>query len=186
MNYQRAFVLGLGDSLRNYNHVPDSGISIGVNDIYKRVKTDYLVCVDLHQAFNSERLTVIKNSKPKCFYTLQGEEFNCWKGCFDNIKQLKAASPRGSSKELDDKEKAIISICSPFTACGVAYHLGAKEIIMYGVDLLNHKTLSEERKVKMIIEHFIKLKYELAKRDCKLYIGSKETALYGHIPFKLD
>lgn len=177
-------ILGTGNSIKDFIPSPEI-TTVGVNDIEKFIRTDYIVCVDPPRVFNKERLKIITESKPKTFFTLKGndgEDYDEWQKYFKNIKQFKQAEPRGNPDMLSSETYLPVSICSPFSACCVAYKLGAKEITLYGVDLINHPNFSEEL-IQRIIKDFVKLKVELEKRGVKLFVGSKETRLFPAIQF---
>jgi hypothetical protein len=158
-------VLGLGESLSEYK--PNGNTTIGVNDIYSRVKTDYVVCVDTFEPFTHERLRTILNTKCKGFYT----HLDCWKSVqnYTEIKIHRVA-------ELDS-ELFRYSNNSPFVACILAYKLGAKKIILWGVDMNTHHALNGNSRDKAISD-YIKLKGDLKEKGCELVIGSPLSALH--------
>src|SRR3990167_7688407 len=129
-------VLGLGDSIKTYQ--PKKLIpTIGVNNIYQFVKTDYVVCIDRMRRFSHEKLKIIKSSTPIKFYSHLSE----WTKVVQNFELITLAMPRGDVKQLDSP-KIIYSICSPYVACIMAYKLGADRIVLNGVDLLNHPSFN--------------------------------------------
>lgn len=174
-------ILGLGESLQYY--VPDGSETIGVNDIFLHHAVDYLVCVDRPLRFTKERFETIKNSKPKIFYStkfLQNDnsKIDEWEFYFDNYISMELQSPRGDFKNLDN-EKYCYGLCSPIVACVLAYKLGAAEIVLHGIDFMNHKILNGGIAEKCIKE-FIALKKELEKRNISIFVGSIESRLYPH------
>ena len=64
----RIAVLGMGPSLAEFIK-EDYDICIGVNDIWRYVDTDVVVCLDHRKVFNAERIRYIDESKPKVFYS---------------------------------------------------------------------------------------------------------------------
>ena len=61
-------VLGLGTSLELFVK-QDYDLCIGVNDIWRYVDTDVVVCLDNEKAFTPGRLRVINECHPKAFYS---------------------------------------------------------------------------------------------------------------------
>ena len=63
-------VLGLGASLAEFTADRASfDTTIGVNDIWARVQTDYVVCLDMPDRFTPERLQVMNACRPRAFYS---------------------------------------------------------------------------------------------------------------------
>jgi len=157
-------VLGLGDSLKEFINEGYDNV-IGVNDIWQYVKTNVIVCVDYPKAFTPERLNVINNSKPDAFYScmviwdsrLDFKKIDLLPGYPDQICRL----------DMPGLNK---SYCSPFVAVQVAYrYYDAKEIHLFGVDLVNHphldKTLCDKIK-----NHFRNLRTMLESKGCQLIV----------------
>ena len=156
-------ILGMGPSLELYKG--DADLTIGVNDIYSKVVTDYIVCVDLPIRFTPERLKIINESKPKYFYTHLGE----WSHRPDIYPiELQEQYP----KYVCDIDHAAIpkSLCSPFVAAAIAYMLhGATEIHLYGVDMIKHPNIDQAMS-KSIYVHFSNLQIALIQKGCKLIV----------------
>lgn len=173
----RASVLGMGSSLLAYKEIDHKNdIIVGVNDVGKHHKLDYLILVDPPTRFNKERLSVIINTDASIITI-----FPEWERHFKFIYLVKPAQVR-SDLSLLDSDYYVYSISSPFVAAVHAYKLGASEIVMYGVDFTTHKALSKPDKLKKIQRDFYNLMLELKKRNVGLYIGSPESALNGFIP----
>jgi hypothetical protein len=156
-------VLGLGPSLDLYT--PDGSITIGVNDIWSKVKTDHVVCVDRKTAFIPSRLKTIEECKPIKFYS----QFDVWadRTDFERI-ELQPYYPNYEC-QLNTKQLPK-SLCSPFIACAIAFkYLGATEIHVYGVDLTNHPHLNNQYCEK-IKTHFKNLKIALRIKKSELVI----------------
>ena len=167
-------VLGCGETIAEFY---DEGITIGVNDIWQYYATDYLVVVNKPGDFDYDRLEIIKNSKPKKFYSqLMEWEF------MPNFEKIELRSDR----KIEAGEKYCISHISPFVAVQIAARLGAKEIIMWGVDMNSHMHL--QYKVDKIIEDFRLLKNMLEDEGVSLKVGnygsrfSKILPVYGEAP----
>ena len=154
-------VLGLGPSIKEF----DSGFSIGVNDIWRFVKSDVIVCLDHPSIFTPERLKVINESKPTVFYS----QMVIWDERPDFKKINIFPIYPDTYIDLDTKE-FYKSYCSPFVACQIAFkYYDANEIHVYGTDLTNHPHLDEVYCAK-IKKHFTVLKATLNQKGCSLII----------------
>lgn len=164
-------VLGLGKTLSCYKK--NDNITIGVNDIWKYHKTDYVVVVDPPRVFDQYRFQTIINSKPKKLFS----NVEDWKSYNSYFEKINLAPVRHDLKTLDDKNNIPYSNNSTFVACIMAYHLGADIILMHGVDFIEHKNLSVEYTLNSALNDFDKLKLELNKRNVKIMVSSKESKL---------
>jgi len=160
----RVAVLGLGPSLKEYT-TKGFDLSIGVNDIWSFVKTQIIVCVNPPKDFALERLRVICDSEPEAFYS----HMVCWDTRKDFIKI--DFNPGYPDNFLSlDSSKLWKSYCSPFVAVQIAFkYYFADEIHLFGVDLLNHPHL-DSKICQSIHRHFVNLKTELVRKNCKLII----------------
>lgn len=169
-------IIGLGASL-NETIKYVGGTTIGVNDVYSSFRTDYVVCVDKPQRFEALRRLTIADCKPEIFYS------NCLEWSFKKeFQHLKIAPIRSNLSTLDDINNVPYSNNSTFVACIMAYHLGATEIIMHGVDFKNHKQLSEPDTLERALKDFQNLFIEFNKRKIKLFINSNYSELSKIIP----
>ena len=108
-------VLGLGESIHEFN--PELfDVSIGVNDIWRIVHSDHIVCVDHRERFTPERLAIIDASTPGLFYSHLPE----WKHRPDYCGiTLQHDYPNYICQlDIDAIPK---SLCSPFVAAAIAY-----------------------------------------------------------------
>lgn len=150
------------------------GYSIGVNDCWKFGKpTNGLVVVNSPGKFNRDRLDVIIRSTPETFYThLKG-----WKLHFPNMKEIRMNNWNGHAKSLRDG-RIFHSRTSPLIAMSIAFNMGAKELILWGVDFQTHhiykagtkNTTGEIRQY----ETFCKA---LEEKGCKVYAGAEGSGL---------
>lgn len=159
-------VLGLGESLKLYDYVMnDYDCTIGVNDIWSKVKTDHVVCLDLPARFLPERLDTINACEPQRFYTHLAEWSD--KRGFWPIELQHDYPNYVCQLDIPALPK---SMCSPFVACVIAFKLhDARQIDVYGVDLINHPHLDQQTCAK-ILTHFRNLKQALAAHGCTLLI----------------
>ena len=160
-------VLGLGPSKELFTGEGFDTV-IGVNDIWRFYHTDVIVCLDREKAFTPDRLKVIKESKPKAFYS---QVINWdYRDDFQPIK-IQPGYPESGCR-LDPVYMAK-SYCSPFVACQVAYwYYGATEIHLFGVDLINHPHLNNVLCTKIIL-HFGHLRKALKEKGCDMIVHGK-------------
>ena len=156
--------LGLGPSLELFVK-EDYDLCIGVNDIWRFVNTDVIVCLDHRKVFNYDRLKYIDSSNPKAFYS----QIVNWdvRPDFRKIDIIPGYPDSYCNLDIPAFQK---SYCSPFIACQIAWkHYDATEIHLFGVDLLNHPHLDIVlcRKIK---NHFKNLKYSLSLKNCSLIV----------------
>ena len=156
-------ILGLGDSLKEYQ--PEYDLAIGVNDIWRYVKTEVIVVLDYEKVFTPERLKVIKESKPTAFYS----QIVNWdyRPDFKKIDLIPGYPDRLVDLEIAGFYK---SFCSPFVAVQIAYKIyGSEEIHLFGVDLTNHPHLDFNicQKIKL---HFRNLRNALLVKGCQLVV----------------
>ena len=157
-------VLGLGPSLELFDPA-EFDCSIGVNDIWSKFHTNYIVCVDMPQRFTPERLKTIEESHPIKFYS----QLDYWQNRqdFERINLLPYYPEYVCQLDTPALPK---SLCSPFIATAIAYkYLEATEIHLFGVDMDNHPNLKGKTLEKIKL-HFTLLKQELAGRGVKLII----------------
>lgn len=168
-------VLGLGESLSKY--VADGSKTIGCNDIWNYVQTDYVVCVDKPTCFSNEpeRMKGIINGKQEKFFTHVKE----WEGLVSNYSPIVLSKLRSDLSKLDSEVPH--SNNSAFVACVMAYKLGAKLIVMSGVDLKSHHKLGQDGVMKHAIRDFRNLQIELFSRGVELRVSSRVSALAEHL-----
>lgn len=170
-------VLGLGESLKEYK--TDSNLTIGVNNIHSFVKTDYVVCIDQPHVFKEDRLNTILKTKCKGFYS----HIDKWNH-LDNFNLIKFNSGRGTLNGFDS-DKFCYSNNSTYVAVVLAYKLGAKNIVLHGVDFRTHKNF-RGNSFKRAIMDFRNLSIELNRRGVNLFVGSDWSALSEFLPLWID
>jgi|WetSurMetagenome_2_1015567.scaffolds.fasta_scaffold23034_4 hypothetical protein len=165
-------VLGLGPSLGLFNP-NDFDLTIGVNDIWSKYHSDYIVCVDAYQRFTPERLKIINESKPIKFYsqfpTKENPKATYWSDR-DDYEHIELLPYYPDYICQLDTPKLPKSLCSPFIATVIAYKLlDATEIHLFGVDMDNHPNLKGKTLDKIKL-HFTLLKQALRGKGVKLII----------------
>jgi hypothetical protein len=165
-------VLGLGESLKYYKK-DGFEATIGVNDIWHWVQTDYVVCVDMKERFTPERLKVLEECRPKKFYSIfptwEHPEVKDWADRAD-IQHIELQYEYPNYVCQLNIPAVPKSLCSPFVAAAIAFkYLGATEIHVFGVDLLTHESLKGQQ-CDRIKQHFTTLRAALAQAGCALVI----------------
>jgi hypothetical protein len=166
-------VLGLAPSIQDYKQTTVE--TIGVNDIYRHYPVDHLLIMDHIDTFTPERLEIIKNSKPKKTYS----NFDEW-SFMPNFFQIGLNPTPGSCAYLGYISVLPRHVDSTFTAVALAYCLGAKEIIMYGVDFKEHSSLMAYE--EQILLCYANMLAALRKRGIKLFIASGKSLLAQVLP----
>lgn len=123
-----------------------------------------------------DRINTIVKSTPLKFFTNRKEWENVKGYQFINLAQV-----RGSLKELRS-DKVCYSNNSPFVACVMAYKMGAKEIVLHGVDLVDHHALSKTEQFARAINDFKNLNNELKRDRVKMLVSSKYSKLSDFLP----
>lgn len=166
-------IVGCGESAQNWTSF---GHSIGVNDAFKFGKAfDSLLICNRPEQFSKDRLEIIKNTPHKNFYTHKAN----WSNIFPQWQRIHFVSWYG---ELHDNQ-IYSSETSSFIAISLAYSLGAKKIILWGVDLLKHHLFNPDnpQSHKEVSKH-LQLINAIKEKGCEVYLGAKGTAFDNHLP----
>jgi hypothetical protein len=169
-------VVACGESAKDWFNTP-CDISVGVNDCLKWGKdTDYLICVNSPFKFEpnkknnyTDRKNFILGSRAKFLTSLYDE----WKRIKKPLEHL--AITRFGNRVR--KGTTYFSRSSPFIAMSHAYNLGATDIILWGVDFLNHPDFKEgKRSTDFEMEEYKRFT-DLISKDCGVWIGNENTGL---------
>lgn len=161
-------IVGCGDSAKNWT---PRGHSIGVNDAWKWGQpTDSLLICNRPTQFSPERLDVILSSKPKTFYSHKSN----WAYNFPDWKKIPMIPWYGSI----NPGSVYYSNTSPFIAMSLAYTLGAKDIILWGVDFKNHSLFNDDNPIptKKEVGIYMELVERLGEKGVSVWLGAKGTA----------
>jgi hypothetical protein len=170
---QRFIVCGTGVSIKDFKR-SESDVVIGVNDIEFHVQPDYLVCIDSAKTFVPARWACIKETKAKAVFSHLNLPIN------DRSKLVKIDFSLRNVYDLASPNKLHKSYLSPYVAVNIAYWMGASEIYLIGVDLVNHPLKS---KLTQINKDFKHLHAELQKKGVQLYNASSISKI-NTVPFK--
>lgn len=161
-------ILGLGPSIHDYK--PDGNFSIGCNDSFRYHPSNYLICVS---RLSPERTRVVMDSRP--------EKLLAYTGPFVNhpaYQYIAHSLPTWRMDRENRLDQGIIwsSNNTPFIACVVAHNLGYKEIVMWGVDFIEHP-LIKDGALEVAKSHFLQLYVALSKIGTSLYLGNAKSCL---------
>jgi hypothetical protein len=148
-------IIGCGDSAKDWHKVP-CDYSLGVNDAFKfGYAFDGIILANWPVKFPSHRLNIIKNTPVKtCFASV--DQWSTW---FPNMVKIRLNTWDGHLYP-ERKDEFTCSQTSPIIALSMAYKMGAKDIILWGVEFSTHnlfhkdnpQTKNELRAYKGIID----------------------------------
>lgn len=178
-------VVACGDSAKEWYKTP-CHISIGVNDCFKfGHEVDYLVLVNSPFKFEPRRptnngvnrLETIIDSTPKKVYVHNSN----WRSYFKHKSQVENIAMRDYHGRYL-KGRVYFSKTSPFVATTLAASLGAKDIILWGVDMVNHWRFQPGKKeFDSELSVYCDLFEQLEKNGIKCWIGNDNTVLSKYL-----
>ncbi len=149
-----------------------TGYSIGVNDCWRFGKpTDALVVVDNFRK-EPDRYRIIQDSRPKEFFS----QLSWWRD-HQNYKEITLRR----FKDIFKAGTVYMSTTTPIIAMSIAVNKGFKEIVLYGVDLTDHKICKGKALTKEITV-YLKFITELEKLGIKVYLYSNYGAFANRLP----
>lgn len=170
------FVIGCGDSGKDWFTHPHD-VSIGSNDSIKHGRdTDYLVLINALQGFKreKERLDLIQSSKAKIL-----TNSDSWKSMFRDYEKIKLVTFHKYLK----KGMVYSSKSSPFVAASIAFNMGAKDIVLWGVDMNTHHLFNPENKLRDYeVRKFESLAKLMKAQGTMMCVSSAESALSKVLP----
>jgi len=160
-------------------HVDGIGPSIMVNDGLKcGHQPDYLMLLNTPNQFTHDRLNTIKATNPKKVYTTFP---NGWNRLFPNHEvvqlNLRSWSPSNKLQKIS-RNYLYHSKTSPFAAISLAFTWGFNQVVLYGVDMIDHHTYKPG--TGAFINEFTSYKTfcaSLKEAGCNVYLGHKESSL---------
>jgi len=164
-------IIGCGPSAEGWHNTP-CDLSIGVNDCARFGKeTDWLVVIN--RKFPPDREAIIKASKPQKFFTT----ISYWQQQFPKAETLRLQQ---FSKHLK-KGHVYSSKTSPFVALSLAFNAGAKDVILFGVDLKFHPVI-KDKLLNYELRQFERFCRELAAQGCQVFVSSDKSSLSKFLP----
>lgn len=125
-----ATVLGCGQSAEGW--IP-RGTVIGSNDCEKFGKPVDILILANHPRKFGDRLKTIKKTQAKVMVTSRQQ----WQNIFPNCEKITRIT---SFNKMLVKGYVYTSTTTPIMCLSLAIRMGATKIVMYGVDMISHKT----------------------------------------------
>jgi hypothetical protein len=126
-------IIGCGKTAQHWNGM---GNSIGVNDCFRYgFHPDYLIILNTPNQFTPDRMEFIKKTSPKQIFSNSPSAWSSHLKC--DVEPFNSAQWANSNKI---KKQLFHSKTSPFAAISLAHTWGFKDIILWGVDFVDHKT----------------------------------------------
>lgn len=163
-----AHVLALGPSIKSFK--PDGNFTIGCNDIAKHFTPDVLMVVS---TLSHDRAEIVRVSEPKKLlshmpywvshpsYEYIGSDMMPW---------------RNDRPNRMDKKIMWTSNNTPFMCAVWAFNQGYDEIVLWGVDLLDHPLLKDSALEKTWTD-FSQLQEAMKENKASMYLGSPGSVL---------
>lgn len=177
-----ASIVACGDSAKEWFKTPHD-FSVGVNDCVKfGHEVDHLVVINSPGKFNpsvhnghSDRMKTITDSKPKKFYCHNSN----WRKWFRHGEMI--AMKQFNSTYMPGR--VYFSKTSPIVAITLAVKLGATELILWGIDMLNHHRFHPGEKDQVTeIGYYSILFEQLENQGVKVWLGNGNSALKAFLP----
>lgn len=168
-------IIACGESAREWYKTP-CDLSIACNDAFKfGHQPDQLVIINFQRKFDQKRLETILATRPKKVWT----HTSTWQKHFNNAVLMKLTTFSGYVRD----GMIYCSKTSPMVAISLAVKQGATEIILFGIDMLNHKTYRKGTKDgDYEIKNYLRFFGELKKRGVKIYRGADGTCFDLQLP----
>lgn len=144
---QRALVCGLGPSVELVpDELPDDVVTIGVNDVARHRRCDYVLVMDRPETFGEERLRHIRQP-PRRRYVFGGGYAHFWEDLaaeddiWANICPIQSGSavPPWHDQGYQIHKHSV----SPITATSLAGLMGCRDVGVIGVDLVDHPRITD-------------------------------------------
>lgn len=169
-------IVACGDSAKDWT---PNGYCLGVNDAGKWGKPlDGLLICNRPATFSRDRLDIIKATNPKDFYCNKRD----WQEYFPKWKKVRLHTWAGVLHEWKELH-AYSSNTSPLIAITLAYNLGAKEIILWGVDFRNHHMYNDSNlETYREVDTYCHVINQMREKGCRVYIGASGSVFDKILP----
>lgn len=160
-------VIGMGESLKNFK--PDGNLTIGCNDCFRKVPTDLLIVVSF---LPPDRAQIVTNSRPEKLLSFMPE----WTKhpCYQYIGLMTPWNQ--TRKNVMHKKVLYHSNNTPFIACSLAFNMGFKKIVLWGVDFMDHPILKDEALERTWVD-FSQMQGAFKENGASMYLGSSGSVL---------
>lgn len=170
-------IIGCGDTAFLWD---GKGASIGVNDcekIGRDVQT--LILVNDPSEFAEYRLETIKQSKAKII--TDDLCFHSWCKHFGDVRMIHLFKYSGETTLKPSR--LYHSATSPFVAMSVAFSYGAKEIVLWGVDMMTHHKFNPRNQSHANeVGKYINFSGALRRAGCPVFVGHPDSYLSRYLP----
>lgn len=164
-------ILACGQTVTNWD---GQGYSIGVNDCWKYgIITDRLIVVNSLTKW-PDRRSIVLRSTPKDGLYSQISSFN-------HHPNYKHIGPMQRWRSKIAQGTLYHSSTSPFIGISMAHNMGFKEIVLWGVDFINHPNVKGNTLTREIM-YYETFSKALLKEGTKVYLGSEFGALKEILP----
>lgn len=167
-----AHIIGCGPTAKYWNR---QGFSIGVNDCWRFHQTDYLIVVNTFKDYS--RTKVIQDSRPKILFSnmVFWASHPCYKWIGD-YNPWKGRLRKGTLYYSNN---------STFLAASMAINMGYNDIVLWGVDFVNHAGINHANRVNddgpttldKALDDWDSLASEAAKQKINISLGDKGSLL---------
>jgi hypothetical protein len=166
-------VVACGLSAIGWYNVP-CDLSIGVNDMVKfGAHPNILLCINGMSKFTTERRDAIMSTRPNKFFSHNTGWLNHF-SMFCDTEHISMHTWRGYFK----KGRNYHSLTSPFVAICMAANAGATDIIVWGVDFVNHPAFPEDSQaLKSELKKYLELIGALKNHGIKVWAGTEGSIL---------
>jgi hypothetical protein len=167
-------VIGCGQSAIEWYRTP-CNLSIGCNDMLKfGHQPDQLVLVNFEHKFSPDRLKTILKTKAKVW-----THTSTWKKAFPNAEVIRLTPFNGHVRQ-----GLIYSLrTSPVVAISLAVKQGATDIVLFGVDFLNHKSIrTGTRAGDHEVKCYLKLFQRLNEKGINVHVGAAGSCFDNQLP----
>lgn len=168
-------IVACGSSAQDWHKVP-CDLSIGVNDMMKfGAQPNQLVLINFQRKFDKQRLDTILKTRPDKVWT----HTSTWQKHFSNAVVIRLSTFNGYVRD----GLIYSSKTSPMVAVSLAVRQGAKEIILWGIDMLTHRVYKKGTKEgDYEIKNYLKFFEEIRKRGIKVWRGADGSAFDLQLP----
>lgn len=170
-----ASIIGCGQSAAEWFKTP-CDLSIACNDAFKfGAHPDQLVLINFERKFTHDRLKTILATRPQKVWT----HTSTWCKHFSNATVIKLTPFNGNVRH----GLIYSSKTSPMVAMSLALKQGATELILFGIDFVNHASYRKGVKSgEYEIKQYIKFFESAQKQGIKVWLGASGTAFDGVLP----
>lgn len=171
-------VIGCGETASAWD---GQGSAIGVNDCEKIGKPVHdLVVINDPVEFTQARLQIITASKANII--TDDLCFHSWRKHLNNVRMIHLF--RYSGEVTLKPSRLYHAATSPFVAMSLAFSYGAKEIILWGVDMNTHHKFNPSQNANFIreVNKYVSFSGALRRSGCQVFVGHGGSFLSRYLP----